>query len=350
MTVYGCGYNEHCPLGFDTKGRAVPTPTVIVPSWGDGLVQVSAQASHTCGFFADGHAEFVGGNDYDAACDGQGKETRVTTVRAPVVIGVPTARAFSMCESSGAVILPDGTVRTWGSSILGQAGNGSWSEGKERVEPPGVFTTPQTPVVPAAIGVVGGGQYHKLAITTAGQIIGWGRDDAGQLGDGQVSVKLVPAGGAIQDEPVIALDGGAKHSLFLRGDGRALGCGRGRQGQFGTVLEKDRLTPALIDGLEGVVALAAGGSSSLFLREDGRVFECGRQTVLHEVPLPGRATWVSAGTAHRGAVVDNQAFTWGANEWGQLGDGTREDKPSPVPTGVTCRTLDCGVGHTVFMV
>ena len=41
---------------------------------------------------------------------------------------------------------------------------------------------------------------------------------------------------------------------------------------------------------------------------------------------------VSAGDYHNCAItVDGRALCWGSNEWGQLGDGTREDRYAPVP-------------------
>lgn len=346
--IYGCGYNELWPLGIDTKGRAVTRPTLILPTWAN-VLEVSAAASHTMGHFPDGSIQMVGGNDYDAACDGQAIAARQQIIKSPVRVDVPVARAFSMCESSGAMILTDGTGRTWAGNILGQAGIGTSTGGAERLEPPGVYTTPQTPAFSDTLSAIGGGQYHKLAITTAGLLDAWARNDAGQLGLGKASAPVLAPKPVDGLTDLIALAGGAKHSIVLRGDGVPLGAGRGKLAQFGTPEEPDRSTFAPIEGLTGVRAIAAGGSLSAFLLDDGSAYYCGRGRPLTRLEVPAPVTFIAIGVGHIAVVADGEGWTQGLNEWGQLGDGTREDKPRPVPTGVGCRAISCSPGHTVFL-
>lgn len=343
--IYAWGDNELATLGLGYKGRVKTRPAETLASWA-GVVSLNAQASHTTGFFPDGHAEIVGGNDYDAACDGLGKEARIKTILTPLRIGVPGARVFSMCESAGGLILPDGTPLTWGSNILGQVGVGTWSEGLERLELPGVYTLPQRPFYNGTLTSLDGGQYHKLAITSTGQLIGWGDNRNGQVGDGTRKVKLVPTPLAHMIDPVVAVIGGGQHSLALRADGVPLGWGRGRYGEFGTVEQTPVLRPTVIS-LTGIKAISAGGSYSLFLTDAGTVLQTGHNSALHEVVLPGTCTAVSQGTVHALAVVDGEVFAWGQNEWGQLGDGTREDKSTPVALNIGAKEVSAGVIHSV---
>ena len=67
------------------------------------------------------------------------------------------------------------------------------------------------------------------------------------------------------------------------------------------------------------------------------------------VPGLGRATAVSTSGAHTCVVLeDTTVACWGSNQFGQLGDGTTEDSPTPVPVanlrGVTA--LSTGWYHT----
>jgi alpha-tubulin suppressor-like RCC1 family protein len=60
---------------------------------------------------------------------------------------------------------------------------------------------------------------------------------------------------------------------------------------------------------------------------------------------------ISAGSFHTcGVTTTGQAYCWGFNEWGQLGDGTRSTSPSPTPTavvgGLNFASISVGNLHT----
>jgi alpha-tubulin suppressor-like RCC1 family protein len=58
---------------------------------------------------------------------------------------------------------------------------------------------------------------------------------------------------------------------------------------------------------------------------------------------------VSAGRLHTcGVTIHGVVYCWGRNEWGQLGDGTTEDRAAPVrvPTPAPFATVSAGFGHT----
>jgi alpha-tubulin suppressor-like RCC1 family protein len=100
---------------------------------------------------------------------------------------------------------------------------------------------------------------------------------------------------------------GAAHSLALRADGAVLAVGLNDQGQLGngTASSRDFAAPVagVCDGM-AATAIAAGADFSLALCADGSV----------------RA--------------------WGANSYGQLGDGTFAQRPSPVAVaGLTGRVV-----------
>jgi hypothetical protein len=68
-----------------------------------------------------------------------------------------------------------------------------------------------------------------------------------------------------------------------------------------------------------------------------------------QVPLPGTASSICAGTYHACAVVNqNSAYCWGYNAQGQLGNGTTTNSSSPVlATTGTFRSISCGTYDTI---
>lgn len=73
---------------------------------------------------------------------------------------------------------------------------------------------------------------------------------------------------------------------------------------------------------------------------------CGGDAV---IPLPAKFTSISAGVLHScGLVGDGAAYCWGYNERGQLGDGSRSTRKSPVGVLGDLRftALDAGGQHT----
>ena len=103
--------------------------------------------------------------------------------------------------------------------------------------------------------------------------------------------------------PIVAVAAGYYHSLALKNDGTVWAWGANGSGQLGDGTTTDRLTPVQVVGPGGsgwftdVQAVAAGLHHSLALKTDGTV------------------------------------WAWGANWYGQLGDGTTTDSSTPVQSG-----------------
>lgn len=116
----------------------------------------------------------------------------------------------------------------------------------------------------------------------------------------------------------------------------------------------------------GPVDIAAGAEHTCSLR-DGRV-RCWGSNAFHQLGDPTlangrgvfreerlevvgltRAVALGAGTHHTCAIVDSgAAFCWGHGGYGQLGDGGRDDRPTPVrvPLDAPARSISGGDGHT----
>ncbi|CAK0811947.1 unnamed protein product, partial [Prorocentrum cordatum] len=137
------------------------------------------------------------------------------------------------------------------------------------------------------------GHYHTAALGEDGEWYVWGCNEQGQLGSGrpgeeQITVprRLAECAPELQGAQVAAFEGGYGFSLLLMGDGRVLTMGNHSEGQRAVDPDLDEAPP------------------------------------VSQVPLPGPAEAVAAGSHHALAVVGGRVFALGSNEYGQVvGDG-----------------------------
>jgi alpha-tubulin suppressor-like RCC1 family protein len=193
-------------------------------------------------------------------------------------------------------------VLAWGLNDIGELGNGTVSEPSNPARVPVRTSLPPG----ARIRAVSAGCNMALAVTSQGQVLGWGTNRDGRLGLGPgaprhslVPVKVqIPAGNKIT-----AVRAGCFHALALTSTGKVLAWGRNIIGAVGTgrATEAPVLAPTRVHLPRGtrVTAIAASYNTSMALTASGQV------------------------------------WTWGANQFGQLGNGTIGiSKFSPVPVHV----------------
>lgn len=161
------------------------------------------------------------------------------------------------------------------------------------------------------------GERHTCALTSGGGVRCWGFNHDGQLGEGKGADHSTPV-------DVVGLTGGAKaiasgwrHSCAMTSVGGVQCWGNNHDGQVGDGTEVDRKSP------QDVVGLLT------------------------------RVTMIAAGERHTCAITTAGGVKcWGNNHDGQLGDGTRKDKVTPVDvTGLTSgvTALAAGWRHTCVL-
>jgi alpha-tubulin suppressor-like RCC1 family protein len=180
---------------------------------------------------------------------------------------------------------------------------------------------------------------HVLALREDGKVWAWGTNTHGELGQGATSLsgppQLVPGLHAVT---AVAASWGT--SLALRHNGTLWGWGSNSYGTLGTGTDRQS-APAAVVGLTQVRELASGWGHRLAVRGDGTVWAWGSITslppgqshVAAAVPVAGLSSVVSVagGSGHSLAVrEDGTLWTWGSNYQGELGDGTHEDRATPV--------------------
>jgi hypothetical protein len=110
-------------------------------------------------------------------------------------------------------------------------------------------------------------------------------------------------------------------------------------------------SPGKIDGINDAMSAVAGDGVAVALKSDGTVWAWGdnwrgklgngsknyhvmpSDLVMTPIQVPGLSSVVAidAGVEHSVALLaDGSVVAWGGNELGQIGDGTKDDRSSPV--------------------
>jgi alpha-tubulin suppressor-like RCC1 family protein len=219
------------------------------------------------------------------------------------VNGLVNAVAVTSGTVHSCAVLADRSARCWGRNTAGQHGNGT------------TVSSLSLSVVLGSGGSVSGrgiaaGREHTCAVRANGTVACWGRNDFGQIGDGTVSTRLTPtAVGGLAN--VTAVAAGNLHTCALLANGSVRCWGDNGRGQLGDGTLAARTAPVAVAGLANVAAITAGREHTCALLTDGT------------------------------------ARCWGANGNGQLGDGTLVDRLAPVlPTLANVVALAAGEFHT----
>ena len=190
-------------------------------------------------------------------------------------------------------------------------------------------------------GTVAAGEKHSLAVKADGTVWSWGLNQYGGLGRapyGGTTPNTSPGQVAITD--VVAVAGGALHSLALKRDGTVWAWGKADNGQVGPGSSSIAWDPIPVTGLSNVIAIAAASTHSLALKNDGTVWIWGSDTMVNSstpVQVAGLKGITQIAAAWNQSVVlktdgedGGTAWMWGHNEQGQLGDGTYTARGAPV--------------------
>jgi alpha-tubulin suppressor-like RCC1 family protein len=191
---------------------------------------------------------------------------------------------------------------------------------------------------------VSAGRTHSCAISSTGTLWCWGANGAGQLGDGTTNDSPVPVQVSQLGKAFTEVSVGDLFTCARTTDGSAYCWGSGAAGQLGNGGLNDSSIPVLVSIPGGGVAqLSAGDLFACALKTDGTLYCWGGGGFLGDgtgnaSALPVQVTSlgnavaeVSAGdTAACARKTDGTLWCWGSNTFGIVGDGTTDDRMTPV--------------------
>ncbi|UTX51066.1 hypothetical protein KI440_02565 [Candidatus Saccharibacteria bacterium TM7i] len=379
--VYCWGFNGNGEIGdSSTTTRTLPV-SISSGEIPDGAIvtQVSAMNGSVCVLTSQEKAYCWGAN-----LEGRFGRGDTTASRTPVSVNSlydktrwPYLKNVSAGSTHACALTSDNRVYCWGNNGNGQLGDGTTIQKSSPV----AVSQGEIPAGVTIRQLVTGVNY-TCVLASDNKIYCWGYSNYGQLGDGTtiqksspvaVSQGEIPAGVTIRQ-----LVAGSSHTCALTSDNKVYCWGYNAYGQAGgSSISTNRVTPvAVFQGAipSGVAIrqITAGGHNTCALASDNRAYCWGQNTsgqlgdgttvnkfspvAVSQGEIPAGATirQLTAGVGYICTLAsDNKAYCWGQNANGRLGNGTADDKFSPVavsqgeiPAGVTIRRIIPGINHT----
>lgn len=271
-----------------------------------------------------------------------------------------------------AVVMKDGSVFTCGLNKSGQCGNGTF---EERV----ILATPVRALsgVPIDMVAAANGCEHMLAVATDGAVYSWGYNDRGQLGLGSTISKshtprLIES--LREKYHITSAAVSYHHSAVVSAAGELLTFGMNDCGQLGLDHTQHQHTPQLVDALASqvIAKVACGLYHTVAVTTSGEVYAFGKNDYgqlglghARNVKVPTlvkiaisdsdeKIVDVSCGYYHTVVVTERgKLITWGRNDYGQLGIGSKDHKNTPqyvpLPLSSKIKTTSCGCYHTLIL-
>jgi uncharacterized protein YjdB len=328
--LWAWGNNEYGQAG-DNAPTNLAAPAMAMDGANEWAL-MSGGESHTMAIRHDGSLWAWGSNSSGQLGDGTN-----THRAAPGQVGTDNDWVFA---STGArhthAIKADGSLWGWGYSNGGEVGNGV--TGRSQYTPVRVGTDNDW-------ATVSGGESHTMAIKADGSLWGWGWNIDGQLGSGTTNRSTPYRVGT--DNDWVAVSTGYSHTMAIKADGSLWAWGWNYYGQLGVGNATNASSPKRVGTANDWAAVSPGDRHTLAVKTDGSLWSWGSNkygqlgdgtlsdTVIYQTSpkrIGTASDWaaVSGGEYHSVAVkADGSVWTWGRNNYGQLGDGALADRGTP---------------------
>ena len=329
------------------------TPVLVI-CLESGIKAISAGGSHTCALLENGGVKCWGDNSAGQLGNGNNVNVNIPLDVAGLASGV---KAISAGGSHTCALLENGGVKCWGDNSAGQLGNGNNVD----VETPAEVKGLQIEAISISTGL-GKNTGHTCAILVDKRITCWGDDKYGQLGNGTEMLSYSPIDVTNLESEAIKISSGGSHTCTLLDTGGVKCWGDNQYGQLGNGNNENTNIPVYVTGLiSGVKTISAGGYHTCALLENGGVKCWGRNTSgqlgngnlenrnvpVDVIGLSSGVKAISAGDYHTCALLENGGVKcWGKNMSAQVGNGTYEDKNTPVDiTGLSSGVNSISAGN-----
>jgi alpha-tubulin suppressor-like RCC1 family protein len=255
-------------------------------------ISVATGVEFTCALLSGGTVQCWGRNSFGelGAYSNEVCSASICSTTPLQVSGITTATAIAAGYAHACAVLSSGTVQCWGLNSNDQLGNGTTASSSEPVTVSGVSD---------AIAVATGWDY-TCALLSGGTVQCWGNNKYGQLGNGTTASSPEPVT-VLGVSGAIAVAAGRSHACALLTGGTVQCWGRNDYGQLGDGTTADSSVPVTVSGVSGATVVAPGWWEYTCALVAGGTVQC-----------------------------------WGANDYGELGNGTRTNSLVPVTvSGIT---------------
>ena len=263
----------------------------------------------------------------------------------------------------GIFIDNEGKVYTWGDNYYGELGDGTTEVGYDKYRKvPMCISDLDNVLKGKKIVEIYEDSGTIFAIDTEGKIYTWGRNDYGQLGDGTINNRNTPI--CISElendmkEKIITNIYKSFRTIFaLDTEGKIYVWGENDVGQLGDGTTNNSNIPICISELENdlkgkkIANIYEYGSSTIFaIDTEGKIYTWGRNNYGQlgdgtnnnrnnpiciselENDLKGKriANIIYDGSTTFALDTEGKVYSWGYNYYGQLGDGTNNKRNTPI--------------------
>jgi alpha-tubulin suppressor-like RCC1 family protein len=345
------------------------------------LTALTAGDSFTCALTSASNAQCWGSGSFGALGN---SDPNYQSSGVPVAVSLPSSGVAAIAGGSlhACAVTTAGAAFCWGDNVMGQLGDnaaeestsvpvgvrglssgvaaiatrGNWScalTTAGAVTCWGMYATASANVPVAVSGLSSGiatiaiGTNHGCVVTTGGAAECWGLGTSGQLGNGFTNTSATPVDVYGLSSGVKAISAGHAHTCALTTAGAVLCWGDNTDGQLGNGSTMQSPVPVQVSGLtSGVIAISAFNLHTCAVTSAGAVVcwgdnqygELGSYTAmpLSEVPaavegLTSGFASVASGSMHTCALtIAGQAWCWGTDSYGQLGNALTAETLIPV--------------------
>jgi len=345
------GNNGGGQLGDGSStNRLTPTPVNGGGQW----VTMKGGNQHTCGIQVGGSLWCWGFNDVGQLGQGNYSQKNVPT-RVPSV-GNDNWVGFETASLTSCGIQSDHSLWCWGGNYYGEVNDGSVTN----------RTTPVRIENGTEWAMTSSGDSHTCGLRQDGTLSCWGLNDSAQLGVATPPWSAVPRKIDIGGLDWRQIKAGTKYACGIMGNGSLWSWGRNDQGQLGQGDQQDRMNPARVGSFADWESVSSGklhtcgirrtaaGQGLLYCWGANQVGEVGdNSTNMRTSPTAvAGADWVEVVTRNIGTCgrkSDQGLWCWGYNAYGQLGLGHNQYSvkiPAQVSPGSKWKSIGVAVNHS----
>jgi alpha-tubulin suppressor-like RCC1 family protein len=303
--AYCWGYNPYGQLGNNSTTNS-STPVAVDTSGvlsGKTINQISTSRHHTCVIASDNQAYCWGYNTYGQLGNNSTTDSSIpVAVNTSGVLNGKTIKSISNKFSHTCVIASDNQAYCWGYNGYGQLGNNSTTDSSipVAVNTSGVLSG-------KTINQISANYVHTCAIASDNQAYCWGAGSNGRLGNNSTTNSSVPVAvytsGVFSGKTINQISAGYYHTCAVASDNQAYCWGRNDYGQLGNISTTNSSVPVTV--------------------------------YKPDVLINKTIDLISNSTYHTCVIAsDNQAYCWGRNAYGELGNNSYVVLQSQIPITV----------------